>query len=214
MMFRPATLWRSSAMLRPVVDPGRELAAIGIRTVIDLREEGERAAAPDGEDGAVTWHWVPVFDNRLISLEWEDLSELYGHMLDQFGHQLARAVSLVAGALPEPVLVHCTAGKDRTGMVCALIQETVGVDRDDILDDYARSADLLGEDYLRDLGALQGEGPLEGMRAHRSVASPRHLMAHSLEELDRRGGAVRYLLDHGVTPEQVSRLREVLAVAR
>jgi protein-tyrosine phosphatase len=69
-----------------------------------------------------------------------DIADLYVGMLEESRDQLGRVLDLVADSVPRgPVLVHCAFGKDRAGLVTALIQAAIGVQRDDIVADYVRS---------------------------------------------------------------------------
>ncbi|MGD7732823.1 tyrosine-protein phosphatase [Propionibacteriaceae bacterium G57] len=203
---RPERLWRSSALLAPNPGIADDLAGLGVRTVLDLRDESERVLTPTAAPGDLAWRWVPIFDNQLGAFEWDSLDALYGIMLDRFAGQLAAAVAVVAEALPDPVLVHCTAGKDRTGNVIALVQDVLGVPRERILADYHLSAQLLGAEYLADLSAVAGHEHMAGEAAHRVTASPVELLAANLERFDERGGSRQFLLDSGLTPDHLDLL--------
>lgn len=206
--FKARTLWRSSALLRPHDQLADELAALGIGSVVDLRDDQERRIAPRTARGQLIWHSVPIFVGSLANLSWDSLTDLYQIMVIDHGKQLAAAVTRIADGLPEPVLVHCTAGKDRTGLVCALVQEIVGVPRDLIEVDYLASSNYLGADYLSDLAALAGVDEIPGDRAHRSTATSAEALNRAWELIDERGGTRQYLVDNGLTSE----VFEVLSV--
>ncbi|MBO1030943.1 tyrosine-protein phosphatase [Tessaracoccus sp. SD287] len=207
---RPGRLWRSSAPLREHPGLADDLHQLGVRTVLDLRDDSERRLAPALVGDELVLRWVPVFGNELGGLVWDQLTDLYELMLTRFARQLASAVGVIADAMPGPVLVHCTAGKDRTGVVCALVQETLGVSRERILADYRLSAELLGEDYLADLSRVTGRGRMAGEAAHRATASPSELLATTLDRLEERGGVRDFLLDNGCSADQLDRLAEHL----
>ncbi len=68
------------------------------------------------------------------------MARLYDEMVEFQQANIVRAVEIVAAHVGEgPVLVHCLAGKDRTGIVVALIRAAIGVPLDSIVDDFARS---------------------------------------------------------------------------
>lgn len=203
-------LWRSSAVLAPNPEVARELAGLGISTVVDLRDHSERTFAPEPTGAGLAWHWVPIFANQLGTLQWDTLDELYRIMLARFAEQLAAAVRVVAEALPDPVLVHCTAGKDRTGTVVALVQDVLGVPRERILADYHVSARLLDEDYLADLAAVTGRAHMAGEGAHRATASPSELLAATLGRIDEVGGSRQFLLENGLEQAHLDMLAEHL----
>lgn len=207
---KPRTLWRSSALLRPHDELAGELAALGIRSVVDLRDVEERRIAPRTQRGALDWHSIPIFEGSLAGLHWETLVELYLHMVNQHGRQLAAAVQQVADSLPDPVLVHCTAGKDRTGLVCALAQDIVGVPRDQIEADYLASSQYLGADYLGDLAVLAGVAEIPGERAHRSTSTSVEALQRAWEVIDQRGGSRAYLIENGLDPAAFDKLESDL----
>lgn len=108
------------------------------RTVVDLRDEGEGGAShPLAHRATVVA--VPLLGGAAYDLAAlpPSLGELYLTMLDSpAADWLARAVHTIAhGAAP--VLVHCTAGKDRTGVTIALTLRLLGVPREEIVADYA-----------------------------------------------------------------------------
>jgi protein-tyrosine phosphatase len=204
---RTGMLFRSAAPLGVPDDVPEFLAAQGIQVIIDLRDEGEQVYAPWSELAARVVS-MPVFAGELKTLQFDSLEQLYGIMLDRFTPSLVAAVGAIADNSDVPVLVHCTAGKDRTGVVVALVQEVLGVERGAVLAHYALSQEMLGEDYLRDL--FRGVDPLElpGVAAHRAVSSPPTLLESLLVTIELAyGGVESMLLTHGLTTLQLDRLR-------
>ena len=126
-------------------------------------------------------------------------------MVDGFPDRIARAISAIANAPEGGVLVHCYAGKDRTGIVVALLLALVGVPKETIVDDYTVSAD-----YLRPLWEEQRRLAIPTV----PPGSPPEAMAEMLEHLGQaHGGAEAYLRTAGVTDEEIARLRERLVEA-
>jgi protein-tyrosine phosphatase len=209
---RTGMLLRSAAPLGVPADMPEFLSAQGIEVIIDLRDEGEQLYAPWNEP-AVRVISMPVFAGKLKTLQFDSLEQLYTIMLDRFTPSLVAAVGAIADNSDVPVLVHCTAGKDRTGVVVALVQEVLGVERGAVLEHYALSQEMLGESYLRDL--FGGVDPLElpGVAAHRAVSSPPTLLESLLVAIDVAHGDVEsMLLSHGLTSAQLTRLREAYIV--
>ena len=152
-VLRPGILYRSEgpASFAPV--HREELAVLGIRLVCDLRADTERAKDPND--------WAP--DARLMNLDitadlrvatnagWQTLQHdptpeaarraligNYGSMPAAILPNLKPLIeAIVAGETP--VLVHCTAGKDRTGVLMALLLTALGVPHDVVVADYQRS---------------------------------------------------------------------------
>ena len=128
-----------SAAGRAVIDD------LGLRAVIDLRNQRQFERGPGFADAALTHH-VPLVDRVLATNKRRhvevpaDIVTLYDEMVDGQRDNVVRAVEIVAAHVGDgPVLVHCTAGKDRTGIVVALVQAAIGVPLDAIVEDYVRS---------------------------------------------------------------------------
>lgn len=212
---RRGRLLRSDALHR-VDDAGREsLGRLHVTRVIDLRDDDEVAAAPNALTG------VPVeVLRRPIFGGWTqaptagfELGDLYAAMVSTRGAALAAAVGAIADAADGAVLVHCTAGKDRTGVVVALALGAVGVARGAVLDDYARTEENLAGEWLTGMLAAMKDLPIpDGVDLATILgASPREVLASTLDEVDRRyGSAAGYLRSHGLSDQQLERLRDRL----
>ncbi|MDD7928518.1 tyrosine-protein phosphatase [Microbacterium thalli] len=178
------------------------LAELGVSVILDLREPSEH--------GPVR-HGIPVRSVPLYGTEppaTGGLEAIYEHLLRERGHALARAVGVVAEA-DGAALVHCTAGKDRTGLVVALARRAAGATADEIVADYVLSAP-----HVRPIRAAHAELIAQGLpgadragvlRLH--LESPPEAIAHALAVIDELGGAERYLRDHGLRDEQMTALR-------
>jgi protein-tyrosine phosphatase len=159
-------------------------AELGLRTVVDLRTSLERrfnGPGALGEMGSVAqWH-MPLFET--IRSEWELPTEWTSRAIaDRYEEMLADGAATVASLLRKlcereayPVLIHCAAGRDRTGIVIALFLSLLGVEREVIAADYALSPSEDG------------------------TAEPETIRL-LLDSLDRTHGSVRgFFLAHGVT---------------
>ncbi len=112
----------------------------------------------------------------------------------------------VAGA-HGAALVHCAAGKDRTGVVCALALDAVGVERDAVVADYAVTVERLGPIVARLTASPTYASDLAGRPVGASTPHP-ETMARLLAVLDERcGGAAGWLADHGFGADDVAALR-------
>lgn len=191
---RPLRLLRT-ARLNGATDADRAwLASIGLRTVVDLRQPFEIAAWPDalGELAAERVNVAPSLDNEGAGT----FFELYLAWLDHSGEAFADAVHALARPGALPALVHCTAGKDRTGVLVAMVLDLVGVGEKAIVADYMLSHERLSADS----GDLQ----------YRHVITE-DLITGSLAHVRERFGSVEgYLLAHGVSAEELASLREGL----
>ncbi len=197
-LLRSGVLYRSDAPL-----PG-DRAPLRLRwpprTVIDLREPAERGRGPHPlqSPGTEVVHLplagalAPEQHVRLRDAQ-ITLPELYLALLDQAGAWLPQLVRLAARG-PGPVLVHCAAGKDRTGVAVAVLLAAAAVPRDYIVVDYLHTNQALPE--LR-------QRMRDGHPNHPEV--PEHLLAAPGEAinavLDRLGpDPAAFLQSHGVTP--------------
>jgi len=134
---------------------------------------------------------------------------VYLELLARFRERFAAAVAAVADAPDGAVLVHCQAGKDRTGLVVALVLEVAGVEPAAIAADYA----LSGPNVATSLAAWIEDGEDADEREHRRRVglSPERAMVDVLSELDTRyGGAEGYLLGAGLTDDDLARIRSRL----
>jgi hypothetical protein len=128
----------------------------------------------------------------------------YAGLLERFAPGIASAVATIGRSPGDCVLVHCFAGKDRTGLVSALTLRLVGVAVDDIADDYG----LSGDNIVPLLEPWIAEASSEEERQLRRVigASPAEAMREVLAELEGRHGSVQdYLLGAGAHAADLER---------
>jgi hypothetical protein len=209
---RRRRLYRSDSLHR-IDEADREaFAALGVRTVIDLRRPHEVARdgrVPDYDGLAYRhihpehrdWDEIP-YDERLALSDW--LADRYLDLAETGGAGLATALAVIADADAAPVVVHCVAGKDRTGVVCALTLSLLGVADEHIAEDYALStaASRRFSEWVR--SQLPPDAPIP----QPYFASPAEAMLRFLTDLRDRHGSVRgYLLDAGLTDGQIRALR-------
>ena len=174
------------------------LAEIGLRTVIDLRSAGEIADAPDPLDdlGIRQFHFPPLLS--LLDDIPGTMADLYLYMIDNGGQAFAASIRELAQSAALPALVHCTAGKDRTGLLVAMVLDLLGVDEETIVEDYLLSNLGLG---------ITEDGPPTWHRIHRE------LLTDALAHLrDRHGDTAGYLKAHGLDDAVLDALRSALTV--
>lgn len=192
-------------------DGRRSLLADGIRTIVDLRsaDELEREPNPFRDIAGVRYEHRPLNDPGITSRisEIEDSTERYRVMLDGNGARIASIFEVLATA-ERTVLFHCFAGRDRTGIVAAMLLRIAGVPDDVIVADYALSDERLVAFY-DDLRAKQT--PEQRERMDRSIVEADATIRGTLEHLDSRyGGVERYLTGHGLSSALVQRIRSEL----
>jgi protein-tyrosine phosphatase len=120
-----------------------------------------------------------------------------------------RTIARARGA----VLVHCAAGKDRTGVVVALALDAAGVDRGTIAGDYLASRERIEAILARLVSSSTYRAELEGDDPHQHAPVP-GTIERVFEIVDERfGGSVAWLLEHGLERDDLERLRRRLARA-
>ena len=198
----------------------------GIRTMVDLRFANEVARdwdvypfqdlAGDPQAVVVAYANVPFntgrdpADDEAIHNAYRaatSRSELNRLDLDRNRPAIVAAIAAIADAVTGGVLVHCHAGKDRTGIVVALLLSLVGVSDDDIADDYARTAVNLEPLIVEWLDSITDDAN-ERDRLRALAMPAREAMLDTLDHLRRDyESAETYLRDGGLSNLQMARLR-------
>ena len=196
----------------------KSLASHGVATVVDLRTHGERADDPPreldlavvhvslmAEEGDSVYRKIDALASSAV--DGSDATRLfYLEVLRRWDGRFAAAVAAVADARPGAVVVHCAVGKDRTGLVTALLLRLAGVPIRDIADDYALSSPNLESRWR----PWVDEAADEPERAHRlrMVASPAAAMLGVLAALeDEHGSVADYLRSAGLDEAGVASAR-------
>lgn len=212
-------VFRSDRLSRLSENDRQLLEAKGIRRVYDLRSTAELAADGIGAFAAAAdrHRHVPLVGVSLSAtdpaIDWTriDLQSRYLEMLVE-GAPVIRGVLewLAEAAERDATVIHCTGGKDRTGVVVAVLERALGVDDADIVDDYAVSERLLAPvvEASRELLTAEGFDPAVILYL---CGSPAERMVKMLADMDSRWGGVGGYLDSiGVSGETVALLRESL----
>lgn len=210
-VLRWRALLRSDGLHRLDAGDAAVLAGIGLRTIVDLRTPAETQIAPSMLDGlAARLAHVPVLTGDLSALD-PELESIYRHLIAECGAAIAAAVSELCAPAALPALVHCSAGKDRTGIVVALVLAALGVPDEVIAADYALSARYLDPERTPAIRQLQDSTGLGDALRLRLLASPPDLILSALDRArTMSGSAGGYLLDHGLSSAELARLRSAL----
>jgi protein-tyrosine phosphatase len=213
---RSGVLFRSDGLHRLGEAGKDELRELGVGIVIDLRDENEARYMPDDLDGLdVEVLRLPVFEGSGASQGAAGISldALYARIVTQHAPVVVSALREIASAGERAVVVHCTAGKDRTGVVVALALRAVGVDRDAVVDDYARTEANLAGEWLEEMVTLVGRYGVADTPALRTLmgGSPREAIEGVLDEVERAHGSTReYLLAAGLSLGELAALEALL----
>jgi protein-tyrosine phosphatase len=200
----------------------------GITTVIDLRAESELKGAPgppfsdfqssspvaapeaDGDSSVPAYLNLPLVDDKTAAVlnQAATMPDRYRLMVDRRQAAIGAIFNAIAAA-DGPVLFHCFAGKDRTGIVAAMVLSLAGVEADAIGADYAETDVQLATRYS-DWLAKAAPDRLESMRSE--LRCPPEWMLGTLEHVERTwGGVDAYLEAAGVTTADIDRLSTKLA---
>lgn len=199
-------LVRSSALDALTPEGSDALRKLGVMRVIDLRSPGE--GEPGAHDIPVTA--MPAYDPAEPVPTTGRLEHVLERLIRTRGEVLAGAVGAIAET-DGAVAVHCTVGKDRTGVVVALTLLAAGVPDDEVLADYALSGPaVLPHRRAHVERLLSGMGLTEQQFAEAwrlNVESPPEVMHHVIALLEPWSGAAGYLTAHGLSMQALQSLR-------
>ncbi|MGW9405596.1 tyrosine-protein phosphatase [Arthrobacter sp. NPDC055585] len=230
-------LYRSDAVSALTPRGLADLAGSGISVIVDFRTPAEQQMAPDRLPAGMDVEKVdlPLLEGAFTAMaqtamqrtqlpgsgaaaaqavqaavdQLPTLDRIYTGMLEH-GAQVFARTARAAAAADGAVLVHCTAGKDRTGVAAALLLDAAGVERDAVLADYGRSElQLAGEWSERMLGMVAGMGvPLTEGIVRLINGAPAEAIRAALDWVeDNHGSAAAYLRSGGLQDTELARLR-------
>lgn len=220
-------LFRSDE-LHALTDADLEVVAgLGVGVIYDLRNQYERDLRPNPTLDGVVVHerQAPPQDTSGMSLEEkliagvapaqasdEEFGDVYVRLLTYLGDELRHIVELAADATNNPLLFHCVAGKDRTGITAAILLGLLGVPDETILDDYELTTELWTPKRMEQLADLIAEHDLDADTLRLMVSARRPVLARALDHLHATWGTFdRYAIEAlGVDPNLPDRLRRNL----
>ncbi|KAH8838444.1 hypothetical protein MCOR27_006650 [Pyricularia oryzae] len=240
-LFRRNLVFRASEPSKLTDEGVAKLQELGITHVFDLRSADE-VKSREGWVGSKIREWdgaqrvfAPVFTEEdyspeAIARRWGQFSEgdtgfvlAYERILEVGAHAdhpyapfRTILAHLASEEEPTPILVHCSAGKDRTGIICALLLSLAGVEDEVIAHEYNLTEVGLSQRKQEFVEALIKAGPLKGQRdkAERMVSARKEAMRATLTMLRAKYGSVeRYATEVcGMSAEALQRLRKNILV--
>ncbi|HEU4841377.1 MAG TPA: tyrosine-protein phosphatase [Ilumatobacteraceae bacterium] len=227
---RPNVLLRADALDGLTAADVTELVeARGLAHVVDLRSGHERVERGRGALGSTPVRYTEVevigpddlarrAETRAASFAAglppaQILGDGYVELLELGGQAFTAAFRRIVEPGGAPALVHCAIGKDRTGVLVALLLGAAGVDREEIVADYARSGERMAPIIERWTTNNPSTTMGEQLAAFTAMA-PAETMAQVLDHLDDTwGGAAGFLLAHGASADDVAAWRDRVLVA-
>jgi protein-tyrosine phosphatase len=142
---RPRRLFRSNALVAATADDRRTLEALHIATVVDLRSDDEVAWSDDVAAPGAARHHLPLGELLASGDDWERwrdpmyVADRYFDLCRSGSASITEIFAVLTDPATYPVVVQCSLGKDRTGVVVALVLRAMGVPVRHIVEEYARS---------------------------------------------------------------------------
>lgn len=213
---RPGVLLRSDTLQALTTEDVAHLVdTLRLELVVDLRLAAEAVEQGRGPMAATSVCYLnaPLHELRATDLPPADQSlAFYLQHLGSATSQVATVVRIVCAMAGRPVLLHCAAGKDRTGLVTALLLRLLGVDDAEIVADYLRSAAAMPK-------IMERFRSWPRYRDHMASVPPdvyraeEHTITGFLAALDERyGGATAWARSRGIDETELDRLRAHLLV--
>jgi protein-tyrosine phosphatase len=208
--------FRADSLHRLPPEAQTALLDYGVRTVIELRRTDELETAPNvfATVSNVTYHHRSLLsDTRPEPGNVQPLVETYRYMLDERQEQIRATLQLLMAPEGLPGVVQCTAGKDRTGVITALILGLAGVAEQTIVEDYALSATFLGAPFIAEIRQRALERGYTWETYAPLLGSPPEYMQATLHHLhERYGGIAAYVRAIGLSEPQIATLQARLVM--
>ncbi|KAF9963458.1 hypothetical protein BGZ65_003231 [Modicella reniformis] len=223
---RPGIIYRCADISKPTPEGIKVLETLNIRDVFDLRSNNEAERRGTFESENIKRHHTPVFADvdyspAQIALRFtmylggtEGFARAYMSMMPNIAQFFSPILEHIVKKRT-PFIVHCTAGKDRTGIVCALLQMICGVSEEEIAWEYELTSRCMAikEEDVRFLKNAMGEDTTDAQV--RGVLSTKEVyMLRFLEEFHAKYGTVNDFLmnELGMAMEQIKEVRDALLV--
>lgn len=196
------------------------VSTIGIRTIIDLRLPYEVETEGFGFPGSSIpdHHHLPFrVDGTDVTNDATPILQAKDPMVPHYlGYlrtmptsvtQIVRVLGATGGV---PAVIHCAAGKDRTGVAVAVVLSAVGVPDDVIAEEYARNADRIPQ-VMNQLRSMKSYGDsIDRLPPEAHLTDPVYMSRFLAAVQDIYGGVRQYLTDHGVSDDDLQALTQAL----
>lgn len=208
-------LMRSDTLCRLNATGRADIVAYGVRSVIDIRGTPETLATQHPFMGSavaqVAYQHLPIMDESRTTLanvldQAEGTLSIYRLIIDQGATRFAALVKAIVSAPEGGVLIHCHAGKDRTGLAVALLLTAVGVPAAIVAEDYALSDLYLREHYALELEEIAHD-PVRHAKLRALQNAHPETITTILAHIEATHGSVHaYLRAGGATDDELTAL--------
>jgi len=215
MVTRWGRFLRAATMHRLTVDDQSALVEYGVRSAVDLRRTSETESEPNvfAQSALVAYHHLNMIGDADLDTgpELDDparrTAQGYCGWLD-LRQDMIREILAVLSAAPQAARFNCAAGKDRTGVVAALLLGLAGVPEETIIADYSLTARFSIDAYRRNPAA---DPAIRTWEDYQRQSCPPETMRLVLDHLAQRyGGVELYMRQIGLSEEDIRRLRDTL----
>ena len=189
-----------------------QVKAYGVKNVIDFRgvTELERCGNPFRDDADTNFYSIPLFigdpgdvnNDTMQFLRTHHLGDYYVIIMEQLGDKVAQVMRILLNA-EGLTLYHCAHGKDRTGVISAILYLIAGADREDIVTNYKVSYDYL-EGFLKPLIDAAPDDMKHTLRS--DEINIRIFLKYIDDKWD--GKVENYLISNGMTESEINALRD------
>lgn len=211
-IFRKGILLRSGSPSLASDKAYEELKAFGVKTVIDLRSKAEYAHYGNPfDDGETHFYNIPLFlgdpdavnDPTMKFLETHTMGEFYVMMVQGLGPQIVDVLRVIIKETDGYTLFHCAHGKDRTGVICAVLYLLIGAAPDDIVLNYKVSYEY-AKHFLDPLIEARVDNMKHTLRS--DAGNMVTLLNYFKKEYDLN--IEKYLLENGMTEDEIAELKK------
>ena len=204
----PRRLLRSASLDALTTQGIRDLQALKLRTVLDLRssEEVTRHGSFPVEQMPVRWEHLPSQvalpsgddeSSRRIRNHPDPMSPMYQQIMQTHGTEFARGLRILADPANHPAIVHCTSGKDRTGLFVLVLHLVIGVSLDDALAHYHQDQ-ATTDRAMADMHVRYPEiAEMPGAKIERMAGTNSRWVAGALASIGGAHAVPEWLTSHG-----------------
>ncbi|SEB86336.1 tyrosine-protein phosphatase [Paenibacillus sp. GP183] len=209
---RWGVLFRADGLHKLTEESHGALVNKGVRTVIDLRHTRELEEKKNvfADSDKVNYHNVSLINPSAVgNAQIHSLGDLYINILEGSKAELLQVFSLLADRTDQATLFHCAAGKDKTGIVAALLLDLAGVPHETIREDYALTASCIAP-IMEELRSDRPSSVPEEIYENFLGSDPINMMDMLNHIESQYGDSEGYLLSIGMSDEQVQALKAQL----